>query len=131
MSKSHPEEQCKQGRERKGVIFTPKRSAMKSLKPSRDEKNLDSILSVQAERSSQEEHSEERNICIEDQRGSVEQDDKGLSESRALVPEQVLSIFLLACISSDKAFHFFRATLKLALNFRPKAQTKSQHSFLL
>lgn len=35
---------------------------MRSLKPSRDEKNLDSILSAQAERSSQEEHLEETSV---------------------------------------------------------------------
>lgn len=37
---------------------------MRGLKPSRDEKDLDSVLSAQAERSSQEEHLEERNISI-------------------------------------------------------------------
>lgn len=34
----------------------------------------------------------------------MEQKDKSLSESRALVPEQVLSIFLLIYISNHKAF---------------------------
>lgn len=32
----------------------------------------------------------------------MEQKDKGLAESRALVPEQVLSIFLLIYISNHK-----------------------------
>lgn len=54
----------------------------------------------------------------------MEQKDKSLSESRALVPEQVLSIFLLIYISNHKAF--LEATLKLALNFKPKAQMKPQ-----
>lgn len=58
----------------------------------------------------------------------MEQKDKSLSESRGLAPEQVLSILLLSHVSKLKVFHFFRATLKLVLNFRPKAQTQSQRS---
>lgn len=42
----------------------PKRSRTRGLKPSRDEKELDSVLSVQAERSRQEEDLEKRNIRI-------------------------------------------------------------------
>lgn len=37
----------------------------------------------------------------------MEQKDKSLSESRAFVPEQVLSIFLLIYISTHKAFQLF------------------------
>lgn len=73
MSKLHLEQPRKQIRERKGIISTPKRSAMRGLKLSRDEKDLDSVLPVQAERSSQEEHLEERNISIKAWRRSVEQ----------------------------------------------------------
>lgn len=61
----------------------------------------------------------------------MEQKDKSVSESRALDPEQVLSILLLSHVSKHKVFHFFGATLKLVLNFRLKAQTQSQHSFSL
>lgn len=64
MSKLHVEQLCKQSRESTGIIPMPKTSAMRGLRPSRDEKDLDSVLSVQAERSSQEEHLEERNINI-------------------------------------------------------------------
>lgn len=64
MSKLHLEQPCKQSRERKGIISMPKRSRTRGLKPSRDEKELDSVLSVQAERSRQEEDLEKRNIRI-------------------------------------------------------------------
>lgn len=61
----------------------------------------------------------------------MEQKDKSVSESRALDPEQVLSILLLSHVSKHKVFHSFGATLKLVLNFRLKAQTQSQYSFSL
>lgn len=63
MSKLHLEQPCKQSRERE-VISMLKISAMRGLKPSREEEDLDSVLSVQAERSSWKEHLEERNNSI-------------------------------------------------------------------
>lgn len=48
--------QAKQRKERYKIY---KRSAMRGLKPSRDEKDLDSVSSAQAERSGQDEHLEE------------------------------------------------------------------------
>lgn len=48
-----------QAEQRKERYKIYKRSAMRGLKPSRDEKDLDSVSSAQAERSGQEEHLEE------------------------------------------------------------------------
>lgn len=48
-----------QAEQRKERYKIYKRSAMRGLKPSRDEKDLDSVSSAQAERSGQDEHLEE------------------------------------------------------------------------
>lgn len=87
----HLEQTTSQSTESKGLISFPKGSAMRGLK---EEKDLGSVLLVWAERSSREEHRAERNISTSAWRGSAEQKEKRLSESRALVPERDLSIFL-------------------------------------
>lgn len=115
----HLEQTCQQSAESTGMVSFPKGSAMRGLK---EEKDLGSGLLIQAERSSREEHGAERNISTWAWRGSAEQKAKRLSESRASLPERVLSIFLPPPTSNHKASHFFGATLKWVLNFRPEAQ---------
>lgn len=96
---------------------------MRGLKPSRDEKDQDSVSSGQAERSRQEEHLEET-LVFSLGEGQWNKKTRVCQSQELWFLNKSFPFSYRSTFPTTKTFNFLEATLKLVLNFNPKAQMK-------